>query len=117
VDNLVLQRVAQVLKHIHGRGLRMFTHGNGSGGILMKFSAPNILGFRLSDWEAVKKYGTLFKTDGSVNTSKWRRLVDGVNISIETDRWHKLTFISFTSTDSDYSTPDDSTYGSFLTTD
>ena len=48
VDNLVLQRVAQLLKHIHGRGLRMFTHGNDSGGISMKFSAPNILGFRQS---------------------------------------------------------------------
>ncbi len=49
VDNLVLQRVAQLLKHIHGRGLYMFTHGNGSGGNSMKISAPNILGFRQSD--------------------------------------------------------------------
>jgi hypothetical protein len=39
----------------------MFTHGNDSGGISMKFSAPNILGFRQSDWEAVKKHGTCLK--------------------------------------------------------
>ena len=95
----------------------MFTRGNDSGGILMKFSAPNILGFRQSDWEAVKKHGNLFKTDGSVITSKWKRKVDGVNIIIDTGKWHHMAFITFTSTDLEYATPDNNAYGSFLTTD
>ena len=95
----------------------MFTHINDSGGISMKFSVPNILDFRQSDWEAVKRYSSLFKRDGSVITSKWKRKVDGVNICIDTGNWRHMAFISFTSSYYEYATPGNITYGSCLTID
>ena len=59
----------------------------------------------------------MFKTDGSVITSKWKRKVDDVNISIDTGKWHHGAFITFLSTDPEYAIPDNNTYGSCLTTE
>ena len=117
LESDVLQRVACVIKtYPDARGLRMFTHDNDSDGVSMKFSITSILGMRKNDWTAIIKHSSLYQADGKLNTSKWKNL-EGASIHIEAGKWHSMRYVSITSPDSNYSTPNSSKYGANLSTE
>ena len=94
----------------------MFTHDNDSDGVSMKFSITSILGMRKNDWIPIIKHSNQYQADGKLNTSKWK-ILEGVSIDIEAGKWHGMRYVSLTSPDSNYSTPNSSKYGANLSTD
>ena len=117
LESVFLQRVAYVIKtYPDARELRMFTHDNDSDGISMKFSITNMLGMRKNNWISIIKHSNLYQADGKLNASKWKNS-ERVSIHIEAGKWHNMRYVSFTSPDSNYSTPISSKYGGNLSTD
>ena len=111
LESAFLRRVAYVMKtYPDARELRLFTHDNDSDGVSMKFSITNMLGMRKNDWISIIKHSNLYQADGKLNASKWKNS-ERVSIHIEAGKWHNMRYVSFTSPDSNYSTPNSSKYG------